>query len=251
MRTTGFPVRRIAAAAWLLVLALAVAGCAAIGAALQTSSALQGAGYQDVSVNVATGSGSPAGWLVSVSYSSGPAGNDQSDAQRAEKIVWDTFPGRFESLAIIKESGGCAGPICATHSNEVASATYAQLAARFGPRPHGLDKASATAAVPGWAVGLGIGRPPATGGAGPIGGISASSEDHGPGSAAPSPVEEGNGAARASSPSRALPAADGDLPDRVRASPGRWANGYPGSAYCNSAYCNRGYCNSGLRNWPV
>lgn len=148
--------RRIAApTAWLLVLALAVAGCAALSAALRTNSALQDAGYQNVSVNVATGSSLPVGGRVSVSYTSGPAGSDQRDAQRAEKIVWDTFTGRFGALAIVKQSGGCAGPFCATRSNKVASATYAQLAARFGPRPHGLDKAGA--AVPGWAVVFGLG----------------------------------------------------------------------------------------------
>jgi hypothetical protein len=169
MATCGFSVlpqrqrpRRIAApAAWLLVLALAlaVAGCAALGGALRTSAALQGAGYQNVSVNVATGSGSPSGGLVSVSYSSGPVRNDQRDAQRAEQIVWDNFPGHFGALAIVQESGGCIGPACATQANEVASATYAQLAARFGPRPHGLDKGSAAGLItfPGWAVAFGLG----------------------------------------------------------------------------------------------
>lgn len=153
--TPGRLRRTAAPAAGLLVLALAVAGCAALGAALRTSSALQGDGYQDVNVNVTTGSDIPAGGLVTVSYSSGPADNRQRDAQRAEQIVWDTFPGRFGALAIEKESGGCAGPVCATDSVEVASATYAQLAAGFGPRPHGLDKASAT--LPGWAVAIGLG----------------------------------------------------------------------------------------------
>ena len=137
------PRRRVAAsAACLLVLALAVAGCAALGAALGTSLALQNAGYQNVTVNVATGTGLPANGSVTVYYSSGPAGNDQRDAQRAEKVVWDNFPGRFGVLEIVKVSGGCAGPVCATKSDEVASALYAQLAVAFGPRPPGLDKAS-------------------------------------------------------------------------------------------------------------
>jgi hypothetical protein len=153
--TPGRLRRTAAPAAWLLVLALAVAGCAALGAALRTGSALQGDGYQNVNVNVTTGSDIPAGGLVTVSYSSGPAGNRQRDAQRAEQIVWNTFPGHFGALAIDKEVGGCAGPVCATESVEVASATYAQLAAGFGPRPHGLDKASAT--LPGWAVAVGLG----------------------------------------------------------------------------------------------
>jgi hypothetical protein len=152
--------RRVAAsAACLLILALAVAGCAALTAALQTDAALSGAGYQDVNVNVATGSGVPDGGLISVSYSHGPTGNDQRDAQGAEKIVWNTFPGRFGALDIVKRSGGCAGPFCATKSNEVASATYAQLAASFGPRPPGLDTAPAPGriTVPGWVIGVGVG----------------------------------------------------------------------------------------------
>jgi hypothetical protein len=149
----------VAPAACLLVLAVAVAGCAALGAALRTGAALQSAGYQNVNVNVTTGSSLPAGGLVSVSYSRGPAGNDQRDAQGAEKIVWDTFPGRFGAVAAVKVSGGCAGPLCATHSNEVASATYAQLSAALGPRPPGLDKASAAGliTVPDWAIFLGVG----------------------------------------------------------------------------------------------
>jgi hypothetical protein len=138
---------------WLLLLAIALAGCAALGAALRTSSALQGAGYQNANVNVSTGSGLPAGGVVTVTYSSGPAGNDQRDAQGAEKIVWDTFSVRFGALAIIKESGGCTGPVCVTHSTEVASATYAQLAARFGPRPQAVVKAGP--ALPGWVVPVG------------------------------------------------------------------------------------------------
>jgi hypothetical protein len=142
----------------LLVVAFAVAGCAGLGAALRSSAALSAAGYQNVNVNLETGSGIPAGGAVTVSYSSGPASNDQADAQQAEKIVWDTFPGRFGALAIVQESGGCAGPFCSTQSNEVADATYAQLAARFGPRPDGLDKASGAGfiKVPGWVVVLGI-----------------------------------------------------------------------------------------------
>jgi hypothetical protein len=137
-----------------LVLALVggfvLAGCAALGAALHTSAALQSAGYQNANVNVSTGGDFPAGGLVTVTYSSGPAGNDQRDAQGAEKIVWDTFSQPFGTLAIVKVSGGCTGPVCVTHSTELASVTYAQLAARFGPRPHGADKASP--GLPGWAV---------------------------------------------------------------------------------------------------
>jgi hypothetical protein len=143
----------------LLVLALTVSGCANFQAALRTSAALEGAGYQGVNVNVATGTGEPAGGLISVAYSGEPTGNEQRDAQQAEKIVWDTFPGRFGAVAVIKDSGGCAGPVCATQSSEIADASYAQLAATFGPRPHGLDSASPAEdiTVPAWAKVLALG----------------------------------------------------------------------------------------------
>lgn len=150
--------RRIASpSAWLLVLALAgcavLAGCASLEAALHTSLALQSAGYQNANVNMSTGDERPAGGLVSVTYSSGPTGNDQRDAQGAEKIVWDTFSQHFGTLTIVKVAGGCTGPVCVSHSTELASVTYAQLAARFGPRPQGADKASP--GLPGWAVPVG------------------------------------------------------------------------------------------------
>ena len=142
----------------VLLLALAVSGCATLQAALRTSAALQSAGYQGVNVNVATGSAEPAGGLISVAYSGEPPGSEQRDARRAEKIVWDTFPGRFGAVAVIKDSGGCAGPVCATQSSQIAGASYAQLAAGFGPRPHGLDSASpADYVVPGWAKVLVLG----------------------------------------------------------------------------------------------
>lgn len=150
--------RRIASpAAWLPVLALVgcavLAGCASLEAALHTSVALQSAGYQNANVNVSTGDELPAGGQVSVTYSSGPAGNDQRDVQGAEKIVWDTFSQHFGTLTIVKVSGGCTGPVCVSHSTELASVTYAQLAARFGARPQGADKASP--GLPGWAVPVG------------------------------------------------------------------------------------------------
>jgi hypothetical protein len=145
-----------ALAACLLLLALTVTGCATLEAAFKSSSALQAAGYQNVSVNVGSGSGIPAGGLVTVSYSSGPPGSSESDALGAEKIVWDTFPGRFGALEIVQVSGGCTGPFCSSRSNELAGATYAQLGAALGPRPHGLDHASAVT-IPGWVVGLCVG----------------------------------------------------------------------------------------------
>lgn len=123
-----------------------------------TESSLRGAGYQDVGVNIASGSGLPANGMVSLSYSHGPTGNGQRDARHAEQIVWDSLRYRFGALSIIKTSGGCDGPVCVSHSAVLDSVTYAELAARFGPRPHGLDAVSATHAVsiPPWALGAGL-----------------------------------------------------------------------------------------------
>jgi hypothetical protein len=119
---------------------------------------LQNAGYQDVGMNVETGSGLPAAGLITVSYSRGPTGNDQQDARHAERIVWDTFSGRFGDLDIVKVSGGCVAGFCASQSGEIASASYAQLAAAFGPRPRGLasngGSAASSVSIPGWALAL-------------------------------------------------------------------------------------------------
>jgi len=145
--------------ACLLLLAPAVSGCASFQAELRTGAALQDAGYRGVNMNVATGTSEPAGGLISVAYSGGPTGNEQRDARQAEKILWDTFPSRFGAVAIIKDSGGCAGPVCATQSSEIAGATYTQLATSFGPRPHGLDSASPVGyiTIPAWAKVLALG----------------------------------------------------------------------------------------------
>jgi hypothetical protein len=146
--------RHVAVLAVGLLLALAVAGCASLAAEAQTGSALEHAGYQNVSINVTSGSGEPAGGIISVSYSHGPSGSEQADVQRAEKIVWDTYPSRFGELAILIVSGGCAGPVCSSSSNVVAQETYSQLSAMFGPRPANLKLASTPSSlgVPAWAV---------------------------------------------------------------------------------------------------
>ena len=130
----------------MLVIA-AVAGCAVLGAALRTSAALHGAGYQNVDVNIAIGAGRPADGLVRVSYSRGPTGHDQQDAQRAERIVWDTLRYRFGALVIVRATGGCAGPVCVSRSSRLARVTYSRLAARFGPRPAGMDETRAADAI--------------------------------------------------------------------------------------------------------
>jgi hypothetical protein len=145
------------AVALLLVGAIA-AGCAALGAAIGTAAALQGAGYQDVHVNITTTAGTNARGNVSVSYSSGPTGEDGKDSQRAERIVWRTLRYRFGTLVIFRASGQCTGPVCVSQSNTLARATYSELAARLGPRPAGLESAGARIpfSLPGWAIGLGV-----------------------------------------------------------------------------------------------
>jgi hypothetical protein len=134
----------------------AAAGCAVLGAAVGTGAALQGAGYQHVGVNIATGAGRPAGGIVRVSNSRGPTGDDQQDAQRAERIVWTTLRYRFGALVIVKASRGCAGPVCVSQSRQLTRVSYSRLAARFGPRPAGLDAAGAASAInlPAWAIAL-------------------------------------------------------------------------------------------------
>ena len=156
LRVGRFP---IATALLAMLLVVAVSGCAALGAAVGTAAVLQGAGYQNVSVNIATGAGQPAGGLVRVSYSRGPSGNDQRDAEHAERIVWHTLRYHFGALVIVKDGGGCAGPVCVSESGVIARATYSHLAARFGPRPRGLEAAGAADAIrfPDWAMALAIG----------------------------------------------------------------------------------------------
>jgi hypothetical protein len=126
--------RRFSALAGCLVLLVLASGCTS-----PASADLQSAGYQNVTVRPGQ-----SGRSVIVTYSSGPTGNDQRDGQRAVKIVWDTLPGRFASVAIIDEPRRCGGSVCSGYYPEVAGATRAQLAAEYGPRPRGLDRASAT-----------------------------------------------------------------------------------------------------------
>ena len=152
-----FPGRTVPVVCGLLLL-LVVSGCSFLSGIRPTASSLQDAGYQDVGVNISTGSGAPANGAIDVSYGRGPTGNDQQDARHAEQIVWDSLRYRFGGLAIVKTSGGCTGPVCVSSSDVLDSVTYAQLAARFGPRPPGLDATSAAHAisVPRWAPEAGL-----------------------------------------------------------------------------------------------
>jgi hypothetical protein len=127
--------RAAAPAACLLLLALALSGCASSGASLRASEALQSAGYQNGNVVVTNGDGAPSGILITVVYSRGPTGNDQRDAQRAEQIFWDNYAGGFGSLQVFMAPGACSGSVCGTRADVIAGASYAQLAARFGSKP--------------------------------------------------------------------------------------------------------------------
>jgi hypothetical protein len=127
--------RAAAPAVCLLLLALAISGCASSGAGLRASEALQSAGYQNGNVIVTNGGGAPAGILITAVYSRGPTGKDQRDAQRAEQIVWDSYAGHFGALQVVMAPGSCAGSVCGTRANVIAAASYAQLAARFGSKP--------------------------------------------------------------------------------------------------------------------
>jgi hypothetical protein len=140
-----------------VLIVVALAGCAALGAALSTSVALQDAGYRNVGVNIETGSGQGSG-TVQVSYSSGPSGAEHPDALRAEHIVWDTLRYHFAVLVIIRNSGGCVGQVCVSKSNFVAEATYSDLADRFGPRPRGLYATNAANPlnIPAWAIAIAV-----------------------------------------------------------------------------------------------
>lgn len=155
---------RIAKRAWRaarvvvlpLLLVFGLSGCGFIGKSITTVSALQRAGFHDVGINIQTGSESPPDGLVDVSFSRGPTGNAESDASTAERIVWDTLAYRFGLLVIIDVSGGCTGPVCVSQSSHIATDTYAQLSAKFGPRPAGLDATSADSAIAisGWVIAL-------------------------------------------------------------------------------------------------
>jgi hypothetical protein len=143
-----------------VLMVIAVAACGSLQAALKSSLALSSAGYQNVNVDIQTGSGIVRGGLINVSYTSGPAGlSPLATARRAEHIVWDTFPERFGQVAIYETSGGCTGPVCTSQSNELSSASYQQLLAEFGPRPHSLVIGGSAGAnvVPRWVIWLAIG----------------------------------------------------------------------------------------------
>jgi hypothetical protein len=105
--------------------ALLLGGCGTLSAAFTTSAILAREGFQNVNIDVATGSAEPVGGVVNVSFSRGPTGNDQQDAQEAARTVWRTLRLRFGELVITRQSGGCTGPVCASRGVVIETATYA------------------------------------------------------------------------------------------------------------------------------
>lgn len=139
---------RLSVGAGLAVLfAASLAGCSFISNSNRTLSALRSAGYRNVGIHIESGSGLPADGLVDISYSSGPSGNAEGDADHAARIVWNTLPYRMGALVITRTSGGCAGGFCVSHSTDLGSESYAQMRAQFGPRSVNLDQTAASQAV--------------------------------------------------------------------------------------------------------
>jgi hypothetical protein len=141
----------------LLATACGVSYSSRLSGANSTVSSLQHAGYRNVGVSLESGIQFPSGGLVGISYSAGPAGNAETDAYNAERIVWNTLRYRFSALTISQTSGGCArGVFCESSSTEIGRKSYAQLRAEFGPRPAGLDKTSVsqTDPTPPWLPGV-------------------------------------------------------------------------------------------------
>jgi hypothetical protein len=132
---------------------LSVRDSTALAATSSTISDLDRVGYRNAGIGLESGSGLPAGGLVDVSYSDGPAANAEINVYNVERIVWHTLRYRFGVLNVSQTSGGCArGSFCASSSTEIGSQTYAQLRGEFGSRPAGLDKTSVsqTDPMPSW-----------------------------------------------------------------------------------------------------
>jgi hypothetical protein len=128
-----------------IVVLVLVGGCATLRAQMSTRAALSRDGFSGVNVSFQA-STNPSSPDVVVRYTHGPTGQEAADAKSAAAVVWNTLPYRFRLLAIVRNSGGCLGPVCGgTSSSEVA--TYAQLRAQLGTRPARLDRTSVQAVL--------------------------------------------------------------------------------------------------------
>lgn len=107
-------VRRLA----LVVALAALAGCARAQGVDDTRRALEGAGYQEVRVDLRAGSG--IGVARVDTAPGGPA------PETAARVIWETLPVSFDQLIVA--AGG-----------ETTAFSYEELAGRFGPRDSSLD----------------------------------------------------------------------------------------------------------------
>jgi hypothetical protein len=106
--------RRLAVLALALV---ALAGCGRAEGVADTRRALEGAGYQQVDIDLRARGGIG---VVRVEAAGGPP------SERAAQVVWDTLPVRFDQLVVAL--GDATTPF-----------SYEELSRRFGPRDRSLD----------------------------------------------------------------------------------------------------------------
>jgi hypothetical protein len=130
-RQQGAPARAGACRWWCLLAAAAVlvAGCSFASGMLKTLSALRDAGIHNPDI---TGGSDQ----VTLTYDSGADLTGlRAEQDRAAEVMWKNFPLRFAELTVAPRSSGAPGTVQRVYPR-------AELEARFGPRPAGLDKTS-------------------------------------------------------------------------------------------------------------
>lgn len=112
------------------VAALAVlAGCSTIRGLIRTEEALARAGFSDADVTTSSDSGFDQVEITVRPPASGTA--PDASAETAARVVWTTFPLRFDLLRV--SLSGSADGFVATY-------TYGEMAEIFGPRDPDLDE---------------------------------------------------------------------------------------------------------------
>ncbi|HWI03768.1 MAG TPA: hypothetical protein VNT52_08080, partial [Acidimicrobiales bacterium] len=111
--------RRLGAVPALLALAvLVLAGCGRAAGVADTRRALEGAGYQQVDIDLRARGG-----IGVARVEAAPGG---PPAEMGAEVVWDTLPVRFDQLIVALGDAATAF-------------SYEDLAGRFGPRDRSLD----------------------------------------------------------------------------------------------------------------
>ena len=118
----------VAVAAMVLVLA----GCGQVRATVRTTGALADAGIKDPVVAVETDAGVK---TVTVDYRSRATSMAElaDEQERIARIVWRTMPLELDLVRVDQDGGP-------TEASPSRSFDRTELAARFGPRPRGLDR---------------------------------------------------------------------------------------------------------------